>query len=75
MRGTELLAEVMGRFRDQGEPDAVMVVWAGNGDVCIKSNCVHTHTVGLARFAEAKAMTAILSQSEEPIPAMEAQLN
>jgi hypothetical protein len=65
----------MGRFRDQGEPEAVMVVWAANGDVCVKTNCVHTHAIGLARFAEAKAMAAILSQSEAPIPAKEAQLN
>jgi hypothetical protein len=66
MTGTEMLIDVMSKFGEHGEPIAVMVVWTDeNGDICIKTNCVHSHTVGMAEYAKHFALATILNSKEE----------
>jgi hypothetical protein len=71
MTGMETLISVMEKFGQHGEPEAILIVWTDtNGDVCIKTNCSHTQTVGMARYAEAYALKTLLEpDDEEPPPA------
>ena len=69
MTGTEMLINVMEKFGQHGEPEAVLVVWTDtNGDVCIKSNCGHTHTVGMAEYAKHFALQVLFQPDEEEPP-------
>jgi len=64
MTGSDLMIEVMGRF-NEGEPQAVMVVWTDeNGDVCCKTNCSHTQSIGMAEYAKALAISAIMESKQ-----------
>lgn len=70
MTGTEMLINVMEKFGQHGEPEAVLVVWTDtSGDVCIKTNCGHTHTVGMAEYAKTFALQILLQQPDEEPPA------
>lgn len=61
MSGTEMLMEVLGRFGEEGEPLAMLVVYTDvNGDVAMKTNCTHTHAVGLATYAQHNVLTAMM---------------
>jgi hypothetical protein len=63
---SETMIEVMGRFQ-KAEPESVLIVWTDEkGGVSVKSNCTHTQTVGLARYAEALAMKKLL-EDEDPL--------
>jgi hypothetical protein len=60
------MIEVMGRFQN-AEPVSVLIVWTDDdGGVSIKTNCGHTQTIGMARYAEAVAMNTLLD-SPEPL--------
>lgn len=66
MTGTETLINVMEKFGQYGEPEAVLIVWTDtNGDVCIKTNCANTHTVGMAEYAKTFALKILLTPEEE----------
>ena len=65
MNGTEMLINVLEKFGQHGEPEAVLLVWTDtNGDVWIKTNCANTHTVGMARYAEAFALQILLAPDD-----------
>jgi hypothetical protein len=65
MKGSEMLMAIMGRFGDHGEPLAMLVVYTDiNGDVWMKTNCTHTHAVGLATYAQQNILNAMLKQEE-----------
>jgi hypothetical protein len=54
MTGTELLMAVADRFRELGESEDVIVIYTTeDGKACLKSNCNHTRSLGLAAFAVA----------------------
>lgn len=59
MTGTELLIEILERF-GESEPTSVLVVWGNeNDDICMKSNCLSTATIGLAEYAKHNALEGI----------------
>lgn len=64
--GTEMLVKIMSRFGEHGEPLAMLVVYTDtNGDVWMKTNCTHTHAIGLATYAQANIIAAVVGQKEE----------
>jgi hypothetical protein len=66
MTGMETLINVLEKFGDYGEPVAILIVWTDtNGDVRIKTNCGHTHTVGMAEYAKNFALQVLFQQDEE----------
>jgi hypothetical protein len=66
MTGSEMMVEVMKRMAEQGEPDAVLVVWADpSGCVNLKTNCANTHTIGLGVYAAATALVQLIQNPEE----------
>ena len=51
-KGSDMLMKIMERFGEYGEPLAMLVVYTDvNGDVWMKTNCVHSHALGLAEYA------------------------
>jgi hypothetical protein len=65
MTASETMIEVMSRFQ-KAEPLDVLIVWTDEeGGVSVKSNCTHTRTIGMAKYAEALAMNTLL---EAPDP-------
>jgi hypothetical protein len=76
MTGTEMLAEVIGRFEAQGEPRAMLVIWTDNeGCVNMKSNCENTHTAGMGIYAAATALFKIIREPEEITRGKKGDLN
>jgi hypothetical protein len=71
MTGMETLISVMEKFGQHGEPEDILIVWTDtNGNVCLKANCSHTQTAGMARYAELCALKILLEpDDEEPPPA------
>jgi hypothetical protein len=66
MTATETMIEVMERFQ-KAEPESVLIVWTDDkGGANVKSNCTHTQSIGLARYAEALA-TKKLIENPEPL--------
>lgn len=64
-KGTEMLMTIMERFGEFGEPLAMLIVYTDiNGDVWMKTNCTNTHAAGLAAYAQANVLRAILNQPE-----------
>jgi hypothetical protein len=66
MNGTEMLMELMTRFNRKGEPTAIVVVYTYDNDVYLRSNCVHTHTIGMAEHAKQEALTALKEGNYKP---------
>lgn len=63
--GTEMLMKIMTRFGEHGEPLAMLVVYTDvNGDVWMKTNCTHTHAIGLATYAQQNVLAVVLAQGE-----------
>lgn len=66
MTASETLIEVMSRFQN-AEPEAVLIVWTdADGEVCCRSNCSHTKTIGLAEYAKALALATLLDSPPGP---------
>ena len=66
MTGTELLIETMTRWGQHGEPTAVLLVYTDTaGDVWLRTNCTHTHAVGMAEYAKHNVLATLLAQPEE----------
>jgi hypothetical protein len=60
------MIEVMTRFQ-KAEPESILIVWTDeHGCVGLKTNCGHTQTIGMARYAETVAMNTLLD-SPEPL--------
>jgi hypothetical protein len=63
VKGTEMLMTVLERFGEFGEPLAMLIVYTDvNGDVWMKTNCTHTHAVGLATYAKENILTAMMNE-------------
>ena len=61
-----MLVEVLRKLEVQGEPQAMLTVWTdNNGCVNVKSNCAHTHTIGMGVYAAAFALVRLLQNPEE----------
>lgn len=66
MTGTDLLMAVLERFRDYGEPEDVIVVYAdAEGKVRMKTNCSATRSLGLATYASAELQDIIVQNRAE----------
>jgi hypothetical protein len=64
--GTEMLMKILSRFGEHGEPLAMLVVYTDvNGDVWMKSNCTHTHAIGLATYAQHNVIKAVVGQEDQ----------
>jgi hypothetical protein len=64
-KGTDMLMKILERFGEHGEPLAVLVVYTDvNGDVWMKTNCVHTHAIGLADYAKHNVLQAMIKVDE-----------
>jgi len=60
--GTELLIEVMENF-SAAEPTAAMIVWTDeDGNINMKTNCLNSHSLGLAVFAQQNLIEGIFKQ-------------
>ena len=60
-----MLVEVMSRWGEHGEPTAVLIVYTDTaGDVWMKTNCAHTHAIGMAEYAKHNVLMALLSSEE-----------
>ena len=63
--GTEMLMKIMSRFGEHGEPLAMLVVYTDvNGDVWMKTNCVLTHAIGLAAYAQTNVLNTLMQQEK-----------
>jgi hypothetical protein len=59
------MIEVMGCFQ-KAEPVNVLIVWTDEeGGVGVKTNCTHTQTIGMAKYAEALALNTLLTSPDE----------
>lgn len=62
-KGTEMLMAILERFGEHGEPLSMLVVYTDvNGDVWMKTNCTHTHAIGLATYAQQNVVNAMMQR-------------
>lgn len=57
---TEVLINAMDSLKG-GEALAMLIVWTDeNGDLSVRTSCVSSHAIGLAKYAEAYLLNSLL---------------
>lgn len=57
---TEVLIDTMNSLQSS-EATAILIVWTDeNGNLNVRTSCVSSHAIGLARYAEAYLLNSIL---------------